>query len=219
MEAELEFLLEHAGRYLTRDPGPEDVLSTFAGLRPLVNDAGVATSTSALARDHTLHISASGLVTIAGGKWTTYRKMAEDTVDQATLVAGLEERPCVTRDLHIHGHHRSAEQFGSLHAYGSDAPEVRTLLRESPELAQRLHPGHEVAAGEVVWAARNEMARTVEDFLARRCRLLLLDARASMEAAPAVARLLAAELGRDDAWQRRQVEEYRALARGYLVNA
>jgi glycerol-3-phosphate dehydrogenase len=217
MDAELEFLLEHAGRYLTRDPGPADVLSTFAGLRPLVNDGGVATGTAALARDHTLHISATGLVTIAGGKWTTYRKMAEDTVDQAALVAGLDDRPCVTRDLHIHGHHRNADQFGALRSYGSDAPEIQALLRAEPELASPIAPGHAVTQGEVVWCARNEMARTVEDFLSRRSRLLVLDARASMEAAPAVARLLARELGRDEAWQRSQVGAYRELARGYLV--
>ena len=218
MESELEFLLEHAGRYLTRDPGPQDVLSTFAGLRPLVNDAGVSTGTAALARDHTLHISATGLVTIAGGKWTTYRKMAEDTVDQAALVAGLEDRPCVTHDLHIHGHHRNSDQFGSLHSYGSDAPAIQALLREEPELAAAIHPGHEISGGDVVWAARHEMARTVEDFLARRSRLLLLDARASMDAAPAVARLLARELGRDPAWEARQVAEYRELAAGYVVS-
>lgn len=218
MEAELDFLLEHAGRYLTRDPGPQDVLSTFAGLRPLVNDGGVATATAALARDHTLLISASGLVTIAGGKWTTYRKMAEDTVDQAALIAGLDERACVTRNLHIHGHHHHAEQFGSLWMYGSDAPALRSLLRERPELDRPLHRDHHVTAGEVLWAARHEMARTVEDFLSRRSRLLLLDARASMEAAPEVAALLAAELGRNEAWQQAQVEEYRQLARGYLIN-
>lgn len=217
MQSELDFLLEHAGRYLTRDPGPEDVLSTFAGLRPLVNDGGGATSTAALARDHTLHISASGLVTIAGGKWTTYRKMAEDTVDQAALVAGLDERECVTRDLHIHGHHRNADQFGPLRVYGSDAPALRSLLRANPELDRPLHPAHSVTAGEVVWAARNEMARTVEDFLSRRSRLLLLDARASIEVAPEVAALLATELGRDETWQQTQIDEFRRLARGYLI--
>ena len=217
MEAELEFLLTHAARYLTRDPGPADVLRTFAGLRPLVYDGGVATGTSALARDHTLHISATGLVTIAGGKWTTYRKMAEDTVDQAALVAGLEERPCVTQDLHIHGHHRNADQFGELRQYGSDAPAIRAMQRENPALAERIHPRYEITSGTVVWAAREEMARTVEDFLSRRSRLLLLDARASIEAAPTVARLLAEELGRDAAWQEQQVTEYDALARGYLI--
>ena len=132
-------------------------------------------------------------------------------------VAGLEDRPCVTHDLHIHGHHRNADQFGALRAYGSDAPALQALLREQPELAAPLHPHHAVSGGEVVWAARYEMARTVEDFLSRRSRLLLLDARASMDAAPAVARILAAELGRDERWEQTQVDEYRALASGYLV--
>jgi glycerol-3-phosphate dehydrogenase len=216
LDAEVEFLLEHAARYLTKDPRPEDVRSVFAGLRPLVGSGSVA-DTSALSRDFALHIDRAGLVTITGGKWTTYRKMAEDTVDHAVLLAGLEERPCVTRGLPIHGHHLSAEQFGDLASYGADAPAVLDLIRSDPRYAERLHPDHPIRAGQVVWAVRHEMARTVEDFLARRTRILLLDARASMEMAPAVARLMAEELGRDAAWQQAQVDAYCALARAYLL--
>lgn len=213
---EIAFVLEHAARYLTEDPQPADVLSTFAGLRPLVgsDDAG---DTASLSRDHTLQISPSGLVTITGGKWTTYRKMAEDTVDHAAVLAGLEPVPCPTKELQIHGYHPSAERFGALEVYGADAPELRALADGDADLARPLHPRLPALRAEVVWAAREEMARTVEDVLARRTRSLLLDARASMEAAPEVAALLARELGRDQAWVDAQVSEYGALGRRYLV--
>lgn len=219
LREELEFLLEHAARYLSIDPKPQDVLSTFAGLRPLVRGEAEMEGTAALSRDHTLHISGSGLVTITGGKWTTYRKMAEDTIDQAATVAGLDERPSVTADLRIHGHHHNADGFGDLHFYGADAPGVLSLIRSQPRFGKLLHPDHPTRLGEVAWAARNEMARTVEDFLSRRTRTLLLDARASMEMAPAVAEQLSEDLGRDDGWAEEQVRSYRDLARDYLMPA
>ena len=217
LDEELDFLLTHAARYLTRDPQPSDVRSTFAGLRPLVGNPDGDEGTSALSRDHTLHIAESGLVTITGGKWTTYRRMAEDTIDQAATLADLDDRPSVTRSLRIHGHHQNAERFGDLSAYGSDAPAIQALFREDARYAEKLHPGRPIKAGEVVWAVRHEMARTVEDVLARRTRTLLLDAQTSIEMAPEVAALMAEELGRDDVWQREQVEAYEALARGYLL--
>jgi glycerol-3-phosphate dehydrogenase len=215
---EVDFLLEHAAQYLVKDPTRADVRSVFAGLRPLVGGEEQGSATSALSRDHTLSISGSGLVTITGGKWTTYRRMAEDTVDQAATIAGLDDRPCRTRGLRIHGFpHAEEDEEGDLARYGSDAAAVRALARDDPRLGERLHPEHAVRGAEVVWAARHEMARTVEDVLSRRTRLLLLDARASMEAAPAVAALLAAELGRDESWQSEQVRAYRETARGYLL--
>jgi glycerol-3-phosphate dehydrogenase len=192
---EIDFLLEHAGRYLSKDPGREDVLSAFAGIRPLVGSSAEGT-TAAIARDHVVHISRTGLVTVAGGKWTTYRKMAEDAVDQAAVVAGLEERPSVTSTLPIRG------------------PESKSS--DDPRYGERVHPALEVRAGDVVHAARHEMARTVEDFLSRRSRALLLDARASAEAAPRVAALLAVALGKDARWQEAQVKAYRTLAQSYL---
>jgi len=213
---EVDFLLRHCARYMTRDPTPADVRSTFAGLRPLVGGSGDG-STAAISRDHDVSISRSGLVTIAGGKWTTYRRMAEDTINQACLVGGLAEAPCVTADLNIHGNHRHAERFGALARYGSDAIELKALIDRDPALAARLHPDHEYVLGEVVWAAREEMARTVGDVLARRTRLLLLDAAGSIEAAPAVANCLAAELGRDEAWVAAQLKVYRRRASGYCL--
>jgi len=215
LAAEIDFLLSHAARYLRKDPTPADILSAFAGLRPLIGGRDDDKS-AVLSRDHALHISPAGLVTIAGGKWTTYRKMAEDTVDQAAVLAELEPRPSVTRDLHIHGYHRHADKFGDLAAYGSDAPAIEDMLRADPRYGERLHSALPIRAGEVVWAARREMARTVEDFLARRTRALLLDVRASVEMAPKVAELMAIELERDVDWQEEQVDSYGDLARGYL---
>jgi glycerol-3-phosphate dehydrogenase len=216
-EEELEFLLVHAGRYLTGNPTEADVKSTFAGLRPLVGSTDEDGGTAALSRDHTLHIANSGLVTITGGKWTTYRKMAEDTIDQAATLADLEDRESVTKSLRLHGYHKQAHTFGELSAYGADAVNIQGLIREDASLGEKLHEDRPVIAAQVVWAVRHEMARTVEDVLARRTREILLDARASIEMAPKVAALMASELGHDEAWQNEQVEAYEEVARGYLV--
>jgi len=215
-EEEIDFLLSHTARYLTRDPAREDVLSVFAGLRPLVSLSKGEENTAAISRDHTLSLSRSGLLTIAGGKWTTYRKMAEDTIDHAEVIAGFDPRPCVTRNLNVHGHHHHAEKYGSLEVYGSDAPLVEQVIGEDPTFGNVLPGSAEVRAGQVVWSVRNEMARTVEDFLARRTRLLILDARSSVEAAPMVAELMAKELGRESGWVSEQIQEYTELASTYL---
>lgn len=216
-EEEIQFILDTAAHYLRRPPTRSDILSVFVGIRPLVR-AGNARNTAALSRDHTIHIDGSGLLTIAGGKWTTYRNMAEDCVNHAATLARLEERPCVTRNLPIHAAHTNAEQFGSLAVYGNDAPLIQELIGAQPELGDRLHPALPYVAAEVVWAARFEMAHTVEDVLARRLRALFLNARAAIAMAPRVADLLAAELGRDKNWQTVEVATFAELARRYLVS-
>lgn len=211
---EVEFILSHAARYLTKDPEREDVLSVFAGLRPLVSeDDG---DTAQISREHSILISKSGLLTIAGGKWTTYRRMAEELVDHAATLAGLEPQDCVTRKLAIHGFHLHAERYGELAHYGSDAPEVQALIESAPHLGERIHERLPARMGQIVWAVRREMARTLDDALARRTRSLLLDARATIAATPAVAGIMAAELGRDEAWVRDQVESFTELASTYL---
>jgi glycerol-3-phosphate dehydrogenase len=217
LEEEIEFLLRTAARYLTRDPQRSDVESVFAGLRPLVSvGADDPAQTASISREHTVLVSASGLVTIAGGKWTTYRKMGADVIDEAAPVGGLELRASETESLRLHGW---TETGGGdpWRVYGSEAEEVRTLSESRPRYEAVLHERLPYRAGQVVWAARHEMARTVEDVLARRTRALFLDARAAMEAAPAVAAILAEELGRDAAWVDDQVEEFRNLAKGYLL--
>jgi glycerol-3-phosphate dehydrogenase len=212
---EIDFILSHAARYLVRPPTRSDVLSAFAGLRPLVSsDDG--SETSSLSREHVIMISGSGLVTVTGGKWTIYRKMGEDTINQAAAVAGLEERPSASSTLRLHGWQENGAECAPWDVYGSDAALVRKLAAENPGWDERLHPNLPYHICEVIWAVRNEWARTIEDVLARRTRALLLDARASQEIAPRVAELMALELGRDEAWQRAQVVEYRSLAEGYL---
>jgi glycerol-3-phosphate dehydrogenase len=216
LDSEIGFILETAALYLHKAPTRADVLSVFAGIRPLVR-SGDSRITAALSRDHTIHIDPSGLLTTAGGKWTTYRHMAEDTVNQAVEFARLPEKPCVTAELRIHGYHEAAEQFRALSVYGADAPAVRDLGRAEPALGEPLDPALPCIGAQVVWAARVEMARTVEDVLARRCRALFLNAAAAIRMAPAVARLMARELGRDEAWQRSEVATFAALGQQYTL--
>ncbi|QQL45882.1 glycerol-3-phosphate dehydrogenase/oxidase [Sulfuriroseicoccus oceanibius] len=209
---EVEFIMTHAAKYLTKDPQPEDVLSVFAGLRPLVRPSGDASNTAEISRDHTIVVSEGGLVTVCGGKWTTYRKMAEDVIDQAMLVAGVDERPCETVHLQIHGWTHQRIDDGHLAVYGADAEAIRRM-----RAGGRVHPKLSLTLGEVRWHARHEMARTVEDVLARRHRALLLDAKSARESAVVVARVLAHELEKDQEWQDAQVEAFRELAAGYLL--
>lgn len=216
LDDEIEFILETAGRYLQRPITRAEVLSVFVGIRPLVR-SGSGGTTASLSRDHTIHIDPSGLLTIAGGKWTTYRHMAEDCVDHAATLARLPEKPCVTRNLNVHGFHRQAQNFGALAVYGADALLIQDLIRAEPALGTPLHPALPYCGAEVVWAARVEMARTVEDVLARRTRALFLNARAAIEMAPETARLLARELGYDEGWQKQQISAFHALAQGYIV--
>lgn len=217
-EEEIDFVLETAGEYLSRPPKREDVLSVYVGIRPLVKAEGPAAGkTSSLSRDHATHIDPSGLLTIVGGKWTTYRLMAEDTVNRAVPLGMLPDRPCVTHDLRIHGFLKNVEPHGDLWVYGSDAGKIKALANESPELAKRLHLDLPYIAAEVVWAAREEMARSVEDVLARRTRALFLNARAAIAMAPEVARLLAGELGRDQAWAEAEVARFTELAAQYTL--
>jgi glycerol-3-phosphate dehydrogenase len=216
LDSEVAFILETAALYLHKAPTRGDVLSVFAGIRPLVR-IGDSRITAALSRDHTIHIDRSGLLTTTGGKWTTYRHMAEETVDQAAEFARLPEKPCVTGNLPIHGFHQHADEFGTLAVYGSDAPAIRQLGDQEPALLQPLDPALPSIGAQVVWAVRMEMARTVEDALARRCRALFLNAAAAIRMAPAVAALMARELGRDEAWQRSEIDSFERLARAYLL--
>jgi glycerol-3-phosphate dehydrogenase len=210
LASEVEFVMEHAAKYLTKDPRPEDVLSIFAGLRPLVK-SGDDTNTAAISRDHTILVSNSGLITVTGGKWTTYRKMAEDVIDQAEMVSGVDQKRCETETLQIRGWSRTEIPEPNLRPYGADAAAIRALGE-----SEKLHPLLGLTAAEVRWHVREEMARTVEDVLARRSRCLLLNARGSIEAAPKVAEIMAKELGRDAAWIATQIAAYEILAKGYV---
>jgi glycerol-3-phosphate dehydrogenase len=145
--------------------------------------------------------------------------MAEDCVNHAATLGDLPEAACITKTLHVHGYHTDAAMFGSLSFYGTDAVAIRALIAESPKLGEQLDGELPYLAAEVVWAAREEMARGIEDILARRTRALFLNAKAAVRMAPRVAELMARELGYDAAWQTQQVAAFTELARGFQVSA
>lgn len=216
LKEEIDFLLTHAAKYLTKDPSRKDILSVFAGLRPLIK-IGKAANTAALSRDHTIFVSKSGLVTIAGGKWTTYRKMAEDVINKASVVGNLPERNCVTQSLKLHGWQKGLDPSQHFSTYGSFGKQIKALARQKKDGSAHLHPKFPYTASEVIWSVRFEMARTVEDVLSRRTRALLLDTRASIEIAPQVAKLMAKELNQGKIWEKNQVAKYIKLAKHYIV--
>jgi glycerol-3-phosphate dehydrogenase len=189
-EEEIEFVLETAGQYLHKPPTRADILSVFVGIRPLVK-SGEAQNTSSLSRDHTIEIDNSGMLTITGGKWTTYRRMAEDAVNQAATLAKLPEKDCVTKDLKIY-----------------QTPENK---------GEKLHPNFAYTVEDVVCAVCDEMARTVEDVLARRLRILFLNAKVAIELAPRIAEIMAEELGKNETWKAEQVQTFHEIAKNYLV--
>ncbi|GGH14527.1 glycerol-3-phosphate dehydrogenase/oxidase [Silvibacterium dinghuense] len=218
-EQEIEFILETASLYLSHPPDREDILSVYTGIRPLVKAGSAAGKTSALSRDHTIHVDSSGLLTIVGGKWTTYRKMAEDAVDHAITLGDLTDTPCQTQSLHIHGYLEGVDELSSLGVYGADAAKVEALAKSDAALAEPLHPDLPYIGAEVIWAAREEMARTLDDVLARRLRGLFLNTKATLNMAPTAARLMAQELGRDVAWEQKQITEFEKIAQAYLPSS
>jgi glycerol-3-phosphate dehydrogenase len=214
---EIAYLLATANRYLARRIDPTAIVSAFAGLRALVGRE--EKSTAALSREHLVDVGRSGLVTLAGGKWTTYRRMAAEAVDVAAREGGLTRAPSVTQTLRLHGVPEVPAEDETLRVYGTDAAALTALAGEEPRLGERLDPRLPYLAAQVVYAARDEMARTVEDVLARRTRALILDAEAARACAPQVAALLARELGRDEAWEAEQRRIFDALADRYTVTA
>jgi len=217
LEEEIKFILSTADQYLTHPPRREDVLSVFAGLRPLAAPTdGNENSTKEISRDHKLIRGESNLITITGGKWTTYRKMAEETVDMAIKVGQLESRSCKTTDLPIHGY-TTKKYPGHWQVYGSDTAKIEALVSTNPELGEKLHHKYEFIVAEVIWACRHEMVVKVEDFLARRIRLLLLDAKASLDIAPKVAEIMAKELQKDEAWIEKEIKSYSTLVANYTL--
>jgi len=220
LDEEVNFILETAGRYLTKKPQRKDVLCVFAGLRPLAAPKKIAdeTKTKEISRSHKLLASGSGLITITGGKWTTYRFMAEETVDLALKTKELPFKPCRTKTLKIHGYKEKPDRSKWSYIYGSDQEKILQLQKSNPSFAGNLHDGFEFTVGEVVWAVREEMARTVDDVLARRVRALFLDARASVIMAPKVAAIMAKELQKDKNWEEQQVRKYTEMAKAYILS-
>ena len=220
LESEIQFVLETAGRFLAKKPTRADVLSVFAGLRPLAAPKEEGKSTKEVSRSHKILVSETGLITITGGKWTTYRKMAEDIIDKAISTRKLSKKTCHTEHLPIHGNNptTTAERENHLYIYGSDIPKIIELQNSEPELKEKLHPDHEFTMAEVALAIRYEMARTVDDILARRVRLLFLDARAAIESSEKTARLIAKELGHNEAWVAKEISDFKKIAKGFLLS-
>ncbi|MDE3236521.1 MAG: glycerol-3-phosphate dehydrogenase/oxidase [Bacteroidota bacterium] len=215
-DEEIAFIIHHFNRYNRLQIQYEDVLSVFAGLRPLVHGKE-GSSTATLSRDHTIVVSKSGLVSITGGKWTTYRRMAEDAVNNASFVGKLHKASCVTDTLAIGEWKLPVDRSHHWHVYGIHAAAIQQLMEEDISLQEKIHSQYPYTKGEVVWIIRNELAETIEDILARRIRLLFLDAKAAMEAAPVIAILLAAELKKEEGWMEVQLNSFLTLAQRYTA--
>lgn len=217
LEQEIDFILNTAGKYLTKPPQRKDVLSVFAGLRPLAAPRSEDKKTKEISRSHKLIVEKSGLITIIGGKWTTYRKMAQDTIDLAYAKMHLKAPECVTETYKIHGCKENPDYNDPLYVYGTDAEEIRSFIASSPTLGERLHPQYTYSVGEIIWIVRNEMALTLEDVLARRLRILFLDAKAALEMAPRTARIIAAERQKDQQWIDMQIQSFSELTSNYIL--
>ena len=217
LEEEIRFILDTAANYLNRAPQRSDVLSVFAGLRPLAAPRNEGKKTKEISRSHKLIREKSGLITIIGGKWTTYRKMAQDTLDYAIRYMHVPTRDCITETYPVHGSGTTPDYSDPLYVYGTDADAIRQLVVSAPEMGEKLHPGYAYTRGEVTWIIRNEMPRTLEDVLARRLRILFMDARAAMAMAPKVASILAEERGKDASWRAGQLEEFNRISTHYIL--
>ena len=215
LQKEIDFILETVGQYLQISPSKEDILTVFAGLRPLAASQNHKEKTKEISRDHKIIISSSGLITITGGKWTTYRKMADDTIKSAIKNGLVPVSVCQTNKIPIHGFTTVAEN-SHLDIYGSDAEEIKMLQDENEWLKEKILASMPYTKAEVVWFIRHEMARTIEDVLARRLRILFLNAHAAMEAAPVVAEILRKELVQTEEWKENQLTNFLKLTKGYL---
>ncbi|MEN8226766.1 MAG: glycerol-3-phosphate dehydrogenase/oxidase [Bacteroidota bacterium] len=217
-ESEVSYILETASRYLSIPPKKEDVLSLFTGLRPLAAPSGDGKKTKEISRGHKILISDAGLITLIGGKWTTYRKMGEDVVDLAAARSNLDKRKSVTRDLKIHGYMDDVDMKNPHYWYGADMKLIKKMIVKDPGMGEVLSEKLHILKAQIVWAIREEMARTLEDCLARRTRALQLDAQESMRIAPRVAEIMAEEMGYNKNWETKQTETFIILAKGYLLN-
>ncbi|MGY6521693.1 MAG: glycerol-3-phosphate dehydrogenase/oxidase [Mongoliitalea sp.] len=216
LSKEIDFILETAQGYLEKVPTRKDVKAVFAGLRPLAAPKEGSTKTKEISRSHKVIVSDSQLISITGGKWTTFRKMGEDTVEEFSRVTGEKLAPSASAPIHYHGYTQKPLE-GHWRGYGSEAKKIQDLIEQEPELGTLLHPNYPYTQAEVVWSTRHEMAMKVEDILSRRMRVLLLDARVAQQMAPKVAELMANVLGKDEQWIADELQEFEKLANKYIL--
>jgi glycerol-3-phosphate dehydrogenase len=215
LDTEINFILRTAEKYFVKPPRREDVLCIFAGLRPLAADPDNPSSTREVSRRHKITLSPSGLLTIIGGKWTTYRRMAEETIDKAIEADLLENRRCITSGLKLVSSDTGSGS-GRLRIYGDHSSEIEKMIRENPDLGIPIDPRLPYTKAEMIWICRNEMPLNLDDLLARRSRALFLNAKASSDIAEEAAGIMAEEMGHDDTWRKDQVESYRQLVNIYI---
>ncbi|WP_373521577.1 glycerol-3-phosphate dehydrogenase/oxidase [Aquiflexum sp.] len=216
LEKEINFVLETAQAYLTKKPLRSDVLSVFAGLRPLAAPKEKGAKTKEISRSHKVIVSDSKLVTITGGKWTTFRKMGEDTVDYFSEVTGESMKASKSANQKLHGYTKNPEE-GHMSVYGSDASQIKSMIKDHPKWAEKLHSNHPFTVAELIWMLRNEMAVKLEDIMSRRFRIMLLDAKAAKEMGPKAAKIMAEEMGQDDAWIADELEEFEKTVNKYII--
>jgi glycerol-3-phosphate dehydrogenase len=215
LDEEISFILRTAEKYLVTPPKREDILCIYAGLRPLAANPDNPASTKEVSRRHKITLSPSGLLTIIGGKWTTYRRMAEETIDRAIKAGLMDKAKCVTSNIKLTTINTD-NILKRLYIYGDHYVDIERMISENPELGIPVDPRLPYTSAEILWICRNEMPLRLEDILARRTRSLFLNARASAEIAPVVAGFMASEFGYDQKWQEEQVESYKELVKNYI---
>jgi len=210
LDAEVDFILNTLSKYLIKTPKRDDVLSVFCGLRPLAKPRGNQVKTKEISRRHKIILD-NNLISIVGGKWTTYRKMAEDVIDTVVDKFNFPNRRSNTETLEIHGNISNSEEHlkNHLYIYGSDLPKLDAFQNQQIDFKKKIHPDYNFTIGQIYWSIQNEMSRTVEDILARRIRLLFLDARAAIKVAPEVAKILGKQLDKDEEWVNNQIKRFK----------
>ena len=215
LKEEIEFILNNASQYMTKKPKRKDVKSVFAGLRPLAAQQGNSNQTKEVSRHHKVNVSTSGLISVLGGKWTTYRKMGEDAINTSALVGGLKEQKCKTKKLLLHGYDEQADISDPLHVYGSDRKKIILMgqLEDNESLSEKFY----ISKNLILWSIEHEMAIHLEDVLARRIRCLFLDAKETFKIAPKVAEIMAEALQKDEDWIVNELKEFNTITQNYII--
>ncbi len=216
-EQEINFILETARDYMNPAPTRKDILSIFAGLRPLAATKEGA-KTKEVSRSHKVITSESGLVSIIGGKWTTYRKMGEDVVEKTEEIMKFPHKKSNTEYLKIHGYRKDIDYNDPMYYYGTDKEKILELSEKIENGNEVISKAQKIIKAQIVWAVKNEMALNIEDFLSRRTRLLLLDQKEAIQIAPIVAEIMAKELGKDEAWQKNEIDNFKKIAEIYQTH-